>query len=74
MKNCIEYMEENKGNKDVKYSLTTNATLLTDDMIDFFKRYGVEVTISLDGPKEIHNSNRITATSGQEVMNGLFNH
>lgn len=65
VKNCIEYMEENKGNKDVKYSLTTNATLLTDDMIDFFKRYGVEVTISLDGPKEIHNSNRITATSGQ---------
>ena len=36
VKKCVEYMEESKGNRDVKYSLTTNATLLTDNMIDFF--------------------------------------
>lgn len=65
VKKCVEYIEENRGNRDVKYSLTTNATLLTDDMIDFFKQYGVEVTISLDGPREIHNSNRITVVGGQ---------
>ena len=65
VKKCVEYMEESKGNRDVKYSLTTNATLLTDNMIDFFRQYGVEVTISLDGPEEIHNSNRIAAVSGE---------
>ena len=58
-------MEENKGNKDVTYSITTNATLLTDEIIDFFKQYEVEVTISLDGPKEIHNSKRIAAIDGR---------
>lgn len=65
IKKCIEYMEENKGNKDVTYSITTNATLLTDEIIDFFKQYEVEVTISLDGPKEIHNSKRIAAIDGR---------
>ena len=65
IKKAIEYMEENKGNRVVSYSLTTNATLLTDEMIELFERYEVDITISLDGPKEIHNNNRITMASGE---------
>ncbi|MCV6589385.1 MAG: quinohemoprotein amine dehydrogenase maturation protein [Marinobacterium sp.] len=45
---------------DVDFTLTTNATLLTPALIDYFndKRFGL--TVSMDGPKTMHDKNRIT--------------
>lgn len=77
IRKCIEHIEENKGSRVVQYSLTTNATLLTYEMIDFFNQYGVDVTISLDGPQHIHDTNRIMGSDGQgsfdKVMDSLKN-
>jgi uncharacterized protein len=42
----------------VNYSITTNGTLLTEDDARFFEEFGFAVTISLDGPKEIHDALR----------------
>lgn len=54
----IEYINENISGKTVRYSITTNATLLTSEMVDFFNKNNVNLVISLDGPKEVHDKSR----------------
>jgi uncharacterized protein len=45
--------------KDVDFSLTTNATLLRPEIIDFLVENQVGVTISIDGPKEMQDRFRV---------------
>jgi len=44
--------------KRVRYSLTTNGTLLDDEIIGYIKRYNFGLMVSLDGPKEVHDRMR----------------
>jgi uncharacterized protein len=37
------------------FSITTNGTLLTEDDAAFFEAFGFAVTVSLDGPREVHD-------------------
>lgn len=46
--------------KIVDFSLTTNATLLTPDMVDWFNEHRFALTVSMDGPKALHDANRKT--------------
>jgi uncharacterized protein len=39
-------------------SITTNGTLLTEADAEFFEEHGFAVTVSLDGPREVHNALR----------------
>lgn len=54
----VKYSQENKNDKNIKYSLVTNTLLLTDEMIRFFSEYEISVSTSLDGDRWIHNTNR----------------
>lgn len=59
LKECIEYTRTAYPHKKVTYSFTTNLTLLTQDMVDYFKTLeDVDILCSLDGPKEIHDKYR----------------
>lgn len=42
----------------VKFSITTNGTLLTRDKIDFIKRHDIDIMLSMDGDKDTQDSNR----------------
>lgn len=53
---------EKETGKNFRFTITTNATLLNDDAIDFFNREMYNVVISIDGRKDVHNSVRKTAT------------
>ncbi len=46
--------------RDVKFncSIVTNATLITNDIINQFKQYDISVGISIDGTKAINDKNR----------------
>lgn len=55
---AVKFFEEK--NAVVDFSMTTNATLLTKEIIEFFKEYRFGITISIDGPKYIHNKTRLT--------------
>lgn len=46
--------------KTVDFSLTTNATLLSTDMVDWFNAHRFALTVSMDGPKILHDANRKT--------------
>lgn len=60
IKTATEYAEEqgNKNGKRVHYSLTTNATLLTDDIVDFLTSHRFGITISIDGDKDEQDRHR----------------
>ncbi|MCX4328712.1 MAG: radical SAM protein, partial [Lachnospiraceae bacterium] len=58
IKEIVGYVASGYYGKEVKYFITTNATLLTEDKIDFLMDNDFVLTISLDGPKQYHNKNR----------------
>lgn len=55
---CEQRFETVRGRVD--FSLTTNATLLTEALVDYFNAHKIGLTISIDGPKAMHDKNRIT--------------
>ncbi len=42
----------------IRTSIQTNGTLITRDWCETFKTYNVSLGISIDGPKEVHDSSR----------------
>ena len=58
VKKIVSYAEEQFLGRDLRFSMTTNATVLTDEIIKFIVDHKVNVMISLDGPKPIHDRNR----------------
>jgi uncharacterized protein len=42
----------------ITFSITTNGTLLSEDDARFFEEHGFAVTISIDGPREVHDALR----------------
>ncbi|MCB2142716.1 MAG: 4Fe-4S cluster-binding domain-containing protein, partial [Rhodobacteraceae bacterium] len=46
--------------KAVNFSLTTNATLLNEGVVDWLDAHRVGLTVSMDGPKALHDKNRKT--------------
>jgi uncharacterized protein len=57
IKKVIEYC--NRSGPDINYYMTTNGTLLTDEMIDFIIKNDIIMTFSLDGYKSNHDRNRV---------------
>jgi len=55
-------------------TLQTNGTLISQEWVDFFKANDFHVGVSLDGPPEVHNANRIFRNgqgSFEQVMRGI---
>jgi len=44
----------------MRFALTTNATVLNADDVDFLAQHGFAVTVSIDGEKELHDALRPT--------------
>ncbi|MCX6582952.1 MAG: radical SAM protein [Candidatus Aminicenantes bacterium] len=55
---CVAYSKQLFKNKKIDFSITTNGTLLTQEMAQFFRKNNFLVLLSIDGPEEIHNSFR----------------
>ncbi len=58
----------------ITYTIQTNGTLLNDEWAAFFAEHGFLVGLSLDGPREIHDTYRVNKAgkgSFGQVMNGL---
>jgi len=55
---------EEKHNKNFRFTITTNAVLLTDEIIDYLNEEMYNVVLSIDGRKEVHDCVRKTALGG----------
>ncbi len=63
LKQVVAYATERAAaqNRRVDFSLTTNATLLTPAIIEFLSDNRIGVTVSMDGPPELHDQLRVFA-------------
>lgn len=46
-------------NKKLKFLIQSNGTLLNEGIANFIKKHKIDIGISLDGPKDIHDRNRV---------------
>lgn len=70
IKECVNYVRSHSLRRMPLFNLTTNGTILTQEMLDFFRRNDFYVLISLDGPKKIHDAYRKTI-SGKGSFEGI---
>lgn len=63
IKKIVVYSEKLYEGKELRFNMTSNATLLTDEIADFLYEHNFNLTISLDGPEEVHNQSRVFADS-----------
>lgn len=60
---CVKYMHEEAVGKKLHFSMTTNATLLNDEIVEFLIKENFSITVSLDGPQKVHDEHRKLAGS-----------
>ena len=71
MKECVEYAEELFVGKELSFSITTNGSIINDEIIDFLNSHNFSVMISLDGPRKIHNRSRKFAATGRGTFDTI---
>jgi uncharacterized protein len=59
MVNCIDYARRVFGSRELSFALTTNGTLVTPEIAQYLAHQHVYVTLSIDGPKDIHDKYRV---------------
>lgn len=65
----FQYVREISPN--TKLTMISNATLIDDQMIDLICKYDVGVGISIDGPKDINDKNRVFASGNGSVYDSV---
>lgn len=62
IKQVVDYTEKRCAElgKTADFSLTTNATLLSEEIVDYLNDHNFGVSISIDGPKAAHDRHRVT--------------
>jgi len=60
IRRCVVYGREQTQGRDVRFSLTTNGSLLSGEVAKFLADEGFLVLVSLDGPAAIHDRSRRT--------------
>ncbi len=69
----VEYINKNYSHLNVKKTITTDAYLLTLDKVKKCKELGINVNISLDGPKHVQDAHRKTK-DGMGTFDKVFEH
>jgi len=62
IRQVTEYAERrcSEEKMQIDFSLTTNATLLTEELIEYFDTHRFGISISMDGPEAVHDRRRLT--------------
>jgi uncharacterized protein len=55
---CVQYANLKAEGRIVTFNFTTNGTLLTKEKLQFLVQNDIRITISLDGPDNIHDKHR----------------
>ena len=61
IQDLVDYMEEIEKTSNITFgkSMTTNGTLLTDEIIDYCEKKKISIRVSIDGLEEINDKNRV---------------
>jgi uncharacterized protein len=55
-------------NKEIKFGITTNSTLVTEDFVEYAQNQGIVFHLSLDGIPEVQNYNRPLADGSESSV------
>jgi uncharacterized protein len=58
IKKCVRFAREVMQGKKINFNITTNATLIDEEIADFLIKENFSVLVSIDGPREIHDKYR----------------
>lgn len=76
IKKCVDYSYKLFPSKNLQFNITTNTTLLSPEIARYLLEHNFTITLSIDGPEEIHDRNRVLVNgqgSFQTVMNNIEN-
>lgn len=68
---AVQYIQVNYPEREVKYYITTNCSLMDNQFIEFMKKNNFTVRLSFDGNKETHDLNRV-AKDGMSCYDKIF--
>lgn len=69
---CVVYAKQVMPYKNISFAMTTNLSLLTDEIIRFLINHDFKLTVSLDGPKEINDENRFLGINGDGSYDTVY--
>jgi uncharacterized protein len=72
IRRVVKYSQKLFEGKDLSFSVTCNGSLLNREIIRYFSENSVDLMISLDGPKEINDLNRVFA-NGKGTFDTVIN-
>lgn len=58
LEKCVRYAREILNKKEIIFTITTNATLMTPEIAGFLLKEGFSVVVSIDGPEIYHDRYR----------------
>lgn len=58
IRDAVEHAIDNAKGKTIEFTVVSNLTLITDEMLEFFATHDVTLSTSLDGAPSLHNHNR----------------
>lgn len=68
----VAYTNDKFKSKRVTYNMTTNASLMSDEIVDFFVSHEFSLLISLDGDAEVQNRHRKYLYDGGDTFDTVF--
>jgi uncharacterized protein len=81
MRHAVSFMQCAAGGKPVRFSITTNGTLITHEIASFLRNNHFTILLSLDGPQQLHDHYRLMrngqgsyerATAGLKTLLSVF--
>lgn len=58
MTHCEKNLKKKYTDKEIRYHITSNLTILPNDLVEWAKRYKITFLCDIDGPEAIHNECR----------------
>ncbi len=74
IREVVDGLEKRPYAPRLQFSLQTNATLVTETWVRYFREHRISVSVSLDGPKAINDSTRVNLVgrgSFERTMRGI---
>jgi uncharacterized protein len=73
IRKCVEYLRSKTKylSINISFGITTNGSLLNSNVIEYLVKNTFSLAISLDGPEEIHNKNRVYR-NGKGTFNNIW--
>ncbi|MBN2416875.1 radical SAM protein [bacterium] len=60
IRKCVDYINKTHTKENVKFNITTNGSILTENIVNFLVENQFNILLSCDGPAMIHDRYRVT--------------